>query len=173
MVFARSTAPVPGAMPLRRPMGSMSTMMFSVTLEAVATSLSRAACQALSTVAIVSGRCLVRRTSRAILLGPTSSPVISSPPMPAADIASASRMVAQETPSAPAAICRLAISGVLCVLACGRKLTPRALAWSAIVRMLYSNASRSRISDGVGRSCFETPSMPLPLAKRRSISSTS
>ena len=70
--------------------------------------------------------------------------------MPAATSASASGTVAAQMPIAPAAICRWAIAGHLCVLACGRKPHFACRQWSAILAMLASKASRSTTSAGVG-----------------------
>ena len=56
--------------------------------------------------------------------GGTTSVVINRPRTPAAAMTSASPSLAQATPSAPAAICRLAISGQRWVLACGRRFFP-------------------------------------------------
>src|SRR5581483_10622475 len=76
--------------------------------------------------------------------------VSSTPRTPAAAMASASGTVATQTPRAPAATCRRAISGHLCVLACGRKPQPVFLHCSAMTRRLPSKASRSSSSAGVG-----------------------
>src|SRR6185312_17421843 len=57
--------------------------------------------------------------------------------------------VAQPGPSAPAAARRRAISTHLCDFAWGRSATPSVLARAAMVAMLRSSASRSRIRAGV------------------------
>ena len=70
-------------------------------------------------------------------------------PMPAAARASASAMVAQHAPSAPALARRRAISGDLCDFACGRSDTPAFFALAIMVAILRSSTSRSRMSAGV------------------------
>src|SRR4051794_35882762 len=85
------------------------------------------------------------------------------PPMPAAASPSASSMVVQEAPIAPARTSLRAISGHLCDLACGRNETPLAAAHSDIFRMLASRALRSMRSAGVLTSlrCIENPLVAL------------
>ena len=65
-------------------------------------------------------------------------------------ITSASPSLAQATPSAPAAICRRAISGQRWVLACGRRFLPAVRTWAAMRARLRSKRSRSSRSAGVG-----------------------
>src|SRR5262245_63393409 len=69
---------------------------------------------------------------------------------PAAAIASASPTLATHTPTAPAAIWRTAISGHLCVFACGRNFLPTLFTYWAIFWTLRSKRSRSSRSAGVG-----------------------
>src|SRR6185436_17385543 len=57
---------------------------------------------------------------------------------------------ATHTPTAPAAICRSAISGHLCVFECGRNFLPTLFTYWAIFWMLRSKRSRSSRSAGVG-----------------------
>ena len=106
---------------------------------------------------------------------------------PASLSASASPSLAQQTPTAPAAVCSRAIAAHLCVLACGRSVSPAAFANVAIAAMFRSSASTSMISAGVFRSrrdpwrpircwwrvvaCMETPDFeraatPSPLSSR-------
>ena len=87
--------------------------------------------------------------------------------MPAATIASASGTVATATPRAPSATCRRAISGHLCVLACGRAAQPRVWQCSEIVRRLASKASRSSSRAGVGISSLVRPPGALAAASAR------
>jgi hypothetical protein len=67
---------------------------------------------------------------------PTIGDVIRSPVIPADARASASPIVAQDAPMAPADISRRAIIGHLCDFACGRRAIPAAAACAAMVRML-------------------------------------
>ena len=106
-------------------------------------------------------RRLASATIRAILPGSTIGEVRRTPVIPAATIASASGTVATATPRAPAATCRRAISGHLCVLACGRAAQPRLWQCSAIIRMLASKASRSSSRAGVGMSALVQPTAGL------------
>ncbi len=77
--------------------------------------------------------------------------------MPAAMSASASLTFDVQMPRAPAASCFLAMSALLCVLACGRAPSPFAASRACIVVMFDSSASRSTQRAGVSRSHFETP----------------
>jgi len=70
--------------------------------------------------------------------------------MPDSAITSASPTLAQQIPTAPAAIWRRAISGHLWVLECGRSFLPAAVVQAAIFAMLRSKRSRSSRSAGVG-----------------------
>src|SRR5438552_4101283 len=100
---------------------------------------------------------LASAASRATLGAPTTSLLTSTSLMPPSTSASASATFWQHTPTAPCASCRLAISGHLCVLACGRTRTLRAFTESASVRRLRSKASSSTTSAGVSTSSSACP----------------
>ena len=70
-------------------------------------------------------------------------------------------------PSAPAAICSLAIAAVLWVLACGRAPRPKPFSRDCMVAMFDSSASRSTHSAGVSRSHFDMPT-PFSIARAAS-----
>ncbi|MGA9266804.1 MAG: hypothetical protein WBV79_10185, partial [Rhodomicrobium sp.] len=74
------------------------------------------------------------------------------PPIPPDAMASASPMVAQDAPIAPAAMILCAISTHLCAFAWGRNLTPSAVEQSRIRAILRSRISMSTRSAGVGTS---------------------
>ncbi len=81
--------------------------------------------------------------------------------MPPAAIASASSIVAQQAPIAPARTSRPAMAAHLCALACGRRATPEAAACAAIRAMLASRMSSSISSAGEGRSSRAKSRVPL------------
>ncbi len=62
--------------------------------------------------------------SRSSLAPPQISLVTSTSPTPPSTMISASLTFWQQTPTAPRAICRQAMTGLLCVLACGRSRMP-------------------------------------------------
>ena len=117
-----------------------------------ATSASARALPGSSATTVISEPSARRVRSRPRQLMVAIGEVIRMPRTRASASASASPMVAQEAPSAPAAIRRLAISGDLCDLACGRSDTPCRLAHAAIVAMFWSRMSRSTMSAGVSTS---------------------
>ena len=90
------------------------------------------------------------RAARAAWAAPAIGEVTRIAPTPAAAMASASASLAQQIPTAPAAIWRCARAEHLCDLACGRSARPAALARAAIFATLRSKASRSRTAAGVG-----------------------
>ena len=98
--------------------------------------------------------------SRAIFASVTCGEVMCTPATPPRTITSASPKVAQQMPSAPAAIWRRAIASDLCVLACGRSAMPRPRACAAIAAILRSSASRSTTSAGVS-SRARLPGWPM------------
>ena len=104
----------------------------------------------LSTTTSVSAACSSTPIRRPIFSGPTTSVVMSMLRMPAAAITSASPTLAQQMPTAPAAIWRRAISGHLWVLECGRIFFPAVFTYAAILAMFRSKRSRSRRRAGVG-----------------------
>ena len=71
---------------------------------------------------------------------------------PASDITSASPIFWQVMPAAPASRCILAMSGILCVLMCGRFATPAASQAACTRAMLRSTRSRSITTAGVPNS---------------------
>src|ERR1700742_2074162 len=77
--------------------------------------------------------------------------------MPPATSASASDTFWQQTPTAPKAICRAAMTDDLCVLACGRRRTPSRFTSAAIFSRLRASASRSTIRAGVSISDTGAP----------------
>src|SRR6185369_2240217 len=81
--------------------------------------------------------------------GCTTGEVIRTPPIPLPTMISASPIVAQQMPMAPASICNRAMRADLCVLACGRSAIPARRQWSAMRAMFASRISRSRTSAGV------------------------
>ncbi len=97
-------------------------------------------------------------------------------PIPARASTIASDTFAAQMPTAPAANCRCATCGHLCVFACGRKPLPRAPRKSAIRAMLRFSASSSSNSAGVGTSASgigasNTTGVSGRLARSRSESS--
>src|SRR5687768_6001103 len=93
---------------------------------------------------------------RSILRAPTTSLLMRMSSTPPSTSASASDTFWQQTPTAPACICRRAMSGHLCVLAWVRTRTRPATARFKAAR-LRSKASRSRISAGVSTSARRWP----------------
>src|SRR5712691_4829650 len=146
----RCTAGSPGSEPVRRPPTSTSTRTFRTRPARVMACPSSRMFSALSTTTIVSGARSSTPMSRPIFSGPTTSVVTRMLRMPEAAITSASPTLAQQMPTAPAAIWRRAISGHLCVFECGRSFLPTAFTWAAILAMFRSKRSRSRSSAGVG-----------------------
>src|SRR6185503_18143582 len=150
----RCSAGSPGSTPVRRPPTSTSTRTFSTLPERPIAAASSRMFSALSTTASVSGFLSSTFRSRPIFSAPTTSVVMRRFRMPAAAITSASPTLATQTPTAPAAICRRAISGHLWVLAWGRIFLPTAFTCAAIFCRLRSKRSRSRSSAGVGSSAL-------------------
>ena len=136
----------------------MSTSSVSRTPAAFAAAPIAATASGWSHAAISVGARAASATSRCDAGSPTTGEVISSPSIPSSASASASPSLAQQTPSAPAAICRRAMSALLWVLACGRSFSPAPAANAAIAAMLRSSASTSTTSAGV----FSDPPRPLP-----------
>src|SRR5262250_1704501 len=147
---ARCTAGSPGWVPVRRPPTSTSTSTLSTLPAAAMACPSSRTLSTLSTTAMVSGACSSTPKRRRIFSGPTTSVVMRMLRMPAAAITSASPTLAQQMPTAPAAIWRRAISGHLCVLEWGRSFLPADFTCAAILAMLRSKRSTSRSSAGVG-----------------------
>ena len=82
--------------------------------------------------------------------------------MPAATIASASGTVATEIPRAPAANWRRAISGHLCVLACGRNVQPLSeSARPASEDWLEAGQGPRATPGSAGRPSFGSPTQPV------------
>ena len=79
--------------------------------------------------------------------------------MPPQARTSASATFCTHWPTAPRAICSLAMTGDLCVFACARSFTPVGASSAAIVSRLYSNASRSITRAGVSISSSRMPGM--------------
>src|ERR1700730_4645883 len=104
----------------------------------------------LSTTTMVSGARSSTPMRRPIFSGPTTSVVTRILRMPETAITAAPPPLAQQMPTAPAAIWRRAISGHLCVFECGRSFLPTAFTWAAILAMFRSKRSRSSSSAGVG-----------------------
>src|SRR6266436_45864 len=144
------TAVSPGWVPVRRPPTSTSTRTLSTLPAAAMAWPSSRTLSGLSTTTSVSAACARTPISLPIFSGPTTSVVMRILRMPAAAITSASPTLAQQMPTAPAAIWRRAISGHLCVFECGRSFLPTAFTWAAILAMFRSKRSRSRSSAGVG-----------------------
>src|SRR5262245_29392127 len=147
---ARCTAGSPGWVPVRRPPTSTSTSTLSTLPAAAMACPSSRTLSTLSTTAMVSAACSSAARRRAIFSGPTTSVVMRMLRMPAAAITSASPTLAQQMPTAPAAIWRRAISGHLCVFEWGRSFLPAAFTCAAILAMFRSKRSRSRRRAGVG-----------------------
>ena len=82
---------------------------------------------ALST-AMARVQCRASAATLASLAGSITSLVMKMSATPAATRAWASLVFCTQTPTAPAATCRDAIQALLCVLAWGRRRTPRSLA---------------------------------------------
>ncbi len=148
MLSAMRAAASPGATPQRRPPTSISTSTSSMLPASSAAASSSATLPMSSTHTPIVAR-LAKAASRASLAAPATSLVTSTSPTPPSTRASASDTFWQHTPTAPNAIWRLAISGDLCVLACGRTRMPALRAKSAMRLRLPSNASRSISSAGV------------------------
>src|SRR6266849_6977710 len=146
----RCTAASPGSEPVRRPPTSTSTSTFATRPARVMACPSSRMFSALSTTTIVSGARSSTPMSRPIFSGPTTSVVTRMLRMPEAAITSASPTLAQQMPTAPAAIWRRAISGHLCVFECGRSFLPTAFTCAAILAMFRSKRSRSSSRAGVG-----------------------
>src|SRR6266849_412063 len=146
----RCTAGSPGSEPVRRPPTSTSTRTFRTRPARVMACPSSRTFSGLSTTTMVSGARSSTPRRRPIFSGPTTSVVTRILRMPEAAITSASPTLAQQMPTAPAAIWRRAISGHLCVFECGRSFLPTAFTWAAILVMFRSKRSRSSSSAGVG-----------------------
>ena len=100
-----------------------------------------------------------RAHSRASLAAPTTSLLTRMSGMPPQASTSASVTFCTQLPTAPRAICSLAMTGDLCVLACARNLTPVGASRAAMVSRLNSNASRSMTKAGVSISSSRMPGM--------------
>src|SRR5262249_40205873 len=72
--------------------------------------------------------------------------------MPASTNTSASPILAQQMPTAPRSICHLAMTGDLCVFACGRRCMPAAFARRCTWSILFERRRRSTSTCGVARS---------------------
>ena len=103
------------------------------------------------------------RTRRWIIPVETTDVVSRMPSRPAPAMTSTSRTVAQQRPTAPAAICFRAMSGDLCALTCGRSLPPCCFTSAAIAARFASNPARSTRSAGVEKSGASTG---LPISSR-------
>src|SRR5712691_2136769 len=146
----RCTAGSPGSEPVRRPPTSTSTRTFRTRPARVMAWPSSRIFSGLSTTTMVSGARSSTPRRLPIFSGPTTSVVTRIFRMPEAAITSASPTLAQQMPTAPAAIWRRAISGHLCVFECGRSFLPTAFTWAAILAMFRSKRPRSSSSAGVG-----------------------
>jgi hypothetical protein len=106
----------------------------------------------LSTIveSVIPGR-TARAASRRALVSVTIGKQTKRSVNPASASTSASPILAQVSPTAPASSCIAAICGVLCVLTCGRNATPASYASVAISAMLRSKSARSTITHGVSR----------------------
>ncbi len=109
--------------------------------------------------------------ARRILKGVTLAVVMRTRSTPCSIIASASLTLAVQIPTAPSAICRAAIAGVLWVFTWGRNPIPFRRVVSRMRSKFASMASRSTQRAGVSSSHLEIASWPIrPSSARARIS---